>query len=373
MTVTCPDSGTLRALVDGEAPPSTGAHVEVCTRCADEFAALRADAERVTSALALLAPPPAAGTATVRDHGQAPQAARDDVAMQRAARERRRSLRATARRVAAVAAALVVGVTVVTTPAGREAAASFLSQFRGERIQVVTIDPYGFRNPLAALHALGDVTMGDNTGVLLHASTLAEAEQQTGIAVRAPSPEVLPEGFGHEPSQILVHSATEVSIAFDEARVRAWLAAQDSDLAVPDGIGGSVLRIDVPAVVALMYRGTNWEELVVGQAGAVTAETQGPLDLDELRAFLLDLPGLDPVTVEQLRGIDDWRTTLPLPVPTGQFDWEDTTVAGVPAVRLRGTSGFGSAVLWQRDGSVHGVGGLVSEDVARRIAEDVAR
>jgi hypothetical protein len=361
MTLPCPDTGTLRALLDHEAPAGTAEHVAACPRCEAELEHVRADADAVTRALGLLAPPPAV---------PAPPA-RDDLAGRR---QRRGSPQPRLpRRAVAVAAVLVVAIATLGTATGREAAASFLAQFRSERIQVVTIDPYGSRNPLAALGALGEISMDSQAGALTHTVTLEEAEQQTGITMTEPSPDVLPAGFGPEPSEIVVHNASQVRLAFDETSVQAWLDTHGSGLEIPDGLGESVLRVDLPAAIALAYRGSEWGELIVGQAGQVGADSEGPLGLEELRAFLLELPGLDDQTVEQLRAIDDWRTTLPLPVPAGLVDWDDTTVGGVPAVRLRGTSGFGSAILWQDGGVVHGVGGLVNEDVARRIAEDIVR
>lgn len=374
MKQTCPDTGTLRAYLDGEAPQDTGAHLEHCERCAADLRRLRTDAEAVTRALALLAPGAGSGASAGPGAPASPISAPADLDTRRRARGRSSGTRARrTRRAVAAAAAVLVGVATLGTAPGREAAASFLAQFRSERIQVVTIDPYAQSNPLAALEALGTIHTDGGAGMMLHVPGVAEAERQTGFTVRQPSPGALPEGFGPQPLQVIVHNATQVRLDLDEASVRAWLEQHGSDLEVPEGIGDTVLRVDAPAAVGLVYRGPDWEELVIGQAGLVTADAEGPVSLDELRAFLLELPGLDPRTVEQLRAIDDWRTTLPLPVPLGEFDWSDTSVAGAPAVRLRGTSGFGSAIVWQADGQVHGVGGLVSEDVARRVAEDLAR
>ncbi len=110
----------------------------------------------------------------------------------------------------------------------------------------------------------------------------------------------------------------------------------------------------------------------MGRSQLLTAHAEGTLSLEEIREFLLGMPGLPSDTVRQLRAIDDWRNTLPVPVP-GEVRWQDTTVRGEPAVALQGTDGLGSAVLWQQEGFVHGVGGFVAEVDARRIAEDLDR
>lgn len=362
MTTPCPDIGTLRAHLDGEAPAATGVtgHARDCPRCAAELARLQADAEVATRALALLAPGAAA-----------PPAAQGPGELGEHRHERRRSIRAPARRVAAAAAVAAVVLATLSTPAGREAAASFLAQFRSERIEVVSIEPTGGGNPLAALHELGTVDADPQAGTVVTVGSLAEAERRTGLEPPAVPAGAVPSSFDRQPPQVSVADAAEVRVAFDTARVRAWLERHGSDLDVPAGLDGTVLAVQLPPAVALVYRGPDFEQLAVGRSGLVTATTEGPLGLEELRAFLLELPGLPPGVADQLRAIDDWRTTLPLPVPARELDWRDTTVGGVPAVELEGTSGFGSALLWQRDGVVHGVGGLVDEDTVRRIAESL--
>lgn len=276
------------------------------------------------------------------------------------------------RRAAVAVTVAVVALAVLTTPGGRAAAASFLAQFRSERIQVVTFDPREGVDPMAALEALGTVAADPGAGRVTHAGSLAEAARRTGLEMPALPAGTVPEPFAHNPPQVLVTEPAEVRVAFDAARVRAWLDQHGSDLAVPAGIGETVLTVHLPAAVAQMFHSGDFEQFVVGQSRLVTAEAEGPLSLEQLRDFLLDLPGLPPGVADQLRAIDDWRTTLPLPVPAGELDWRDTTVGGVPAVELRAAPGFGSALLWQRDGVVHGVGGLVDADTARQVAESLA-
>ena len=83
------------------------------------------------------------------------------------------------------------------------------------------------------------------------------------------------------------------------------------------------------------------------------------------------LPGLSRETARQLRSINDWRTTLPVPIPAEQVAWQPATIAGSPGLLLNDNTGLGSAAIWQRDGRVYGVAGSVTPDELRRVADSL--
>ena len=70
---------------------------------------------------------------------------------------------------------------------------------------------------------------------------------------------------------------------------------------------------------------------------------------DELRDFLLSLPGIPDDTKAQLRAIGDWRNTLPVPAAPGS-NLHKVTVNGTPGVA--GRNGSTQLVLWVKDGMV---------------------
>lgn len=365
----CPDTGLLRALLDDEAPTGTAEHASACPRCQEELAGLRDDAAFAAAAIELL---DASGSPSINNTASAPAAAgaaarTTDLAAVR--RARRRSAR---QRFAAAAAVVTIAVGIVATPAGREAAADFLAQFRSERITVVEIDPQTAFGSFDVLGALGTIETTGDIGMMEGLPDVATAEERLGAAITLPNPALLPSGFDPQP-QVLYSPPSTVRLDFDRASVESWLADNGGVLEIPEGLGETTLVVDVPAAVFVAYHSQSFERLVVGQSDLVTAEAQGPVPLEEVREFLLDLPGLPPSVRAQLAGIEDWRSTLPLPIPTDEIDWTEIDVEGTPAVALRGTSGIGSAILWQSDGWVHGVGGLIDEDTARRLAADLVR
>jgi hypothetical protein len=109
--------------------------------------------------------------------------------------------------------------------------------------------------------------------------------------------------------------------------------------------------------------------LLVGQAQPLTIEVQGNVSLEEMRVFLLGLPGLSSQTVRQLQAIDDWQRTLPIPIPVDRVNWQRTTVGGAPALLLGDNSGLGSVVIWQKDSQLYGVGGGYSAREVQRVAD----
>ncbi|MBA3621676.1 MAG: hypothetical protein H0W51_05070 [Euzebyales bacterium] len=258
------------------------------------------------------------------------------------------------------AAALVVialTATAVATPGGRSAAAAFLSAFRSERFAVVTVDPRRVGEGLAGLERLGRVQgLGDTEPRIV--SSLDAATRVAGFAPAALDAGSLPGTVTGPPSITALPSHT-VRVTFSRER-----APQ-----LPLRLDGAVLIVEVPAVVVQTWGGDGEAPgLVVAEAEQVTARTRG-VSLDVLRDDLLALGGLPPETVAQLRAIDDWRTTLPIPVPVDDVRWSPATIAGGPGLLFGDESGLASAALWQRDGRIHGVGGMLPATEVRRLAD----
>jgi hypothetical protein len=111
--------------------------------------------------------------------------------------------------------------------------------------------------------------------------------------------------------------------------------------------------------------------LLVGKAGTLGLDTEGGASLAELREVLLDLPGLPAGTVDRLRAIGDWRATLPLPVPSGEVRSRPATVGGAEGLSFADRTGRLNALLWQRDGHIWGVAGVLGTDEVRDVANSL--
>ena len=403
----CPDLGALRASID-DAPDGATAtalhdHVHACASCSDTVAELQRNAELAAPAIALTAPEAPPGAAAV------------EAALARF--ERRRARLATARaatataaapasagpdpapapiplarpgrpawlgtRGRAVAAALVATLVLtglVATPDGRAAAASFLGQFRSQRLQAVPLDT-------GQANQVGDVLTGlVDSGVFTGdphqvtglddpevAANLAEAGRLAGFAVPAVDPSALPRGVERTPSRILVSRALEARITFDRDRALAYLRGHGRpDAQLPERFDGTQLVVRVPTVVVQQFAGRDGGPAVlVGKAGMLGVDTEGGATLEELREVVLGLPGLPAETVAQLRSIGDWRTTLPIPVPTDQVRSRPATVNGAEGLSFADQTGRLHALLWQRDGHIWGVAGVLGSDEAQDVADSL--
>jgi hypothetical protein len=404
----CPDLGALRASID--APDGTSAplhdHVRTCAACADTVAELQRNAELAAPAIALTAPTAAPSPADVEEalahfeqhrarlaaatHAQAdapaPAEAPDapaaeapggpaPVPLRRRGRVVRLGTRARAVAAGLVAALALAGLLV--TPGGRAAAAGFLAQFRSQRFEVISLDP-------AQSNQVADVVGGlVQTGVFTGTATqlqgfgepqpvtdLAEASRIAGFDVAAVDPSVLPAGVERTPQRILASPAREARIAFDRDAALAYLRRHGRpDAQLPERYDGTELVVRIPAGVVQQFAGRDGgPALLVGKAGTLGLTTEGGASREELREVVLGLPGLPAETVAQIRAIGDWRTTLPLPVPADQVRWRPATVDGAEALSFADQTGRLHALLWQRDGHIWGVAGMLSSDEAQDVA-----
>jgi hypothetical protein len=393
----CPDLGALRASIDDApgTPTPLHDHVRACAVCADTLAELRRNAELAAPAVALTAPATSPSAAAVdaaltrfeeRRSRLAsapaavvpmPSAPTDPIPLPRRGRVARLGTRARGVAAGLVAALVLTGLLV--TPGGRAAAAGFLAQFRSQRFQVVSLDPAQSSQVAEVVGGLvetgvfsGDVQLagfGDPEVV----AGLDEAARIAGFAVPAVDPAVLPGGVERTPQRVLVTRARETRLTFDRDRALTYLRDHGRpDARLPERYDGTRLVVQVPAAVVQQFAGRDGgPALLVGKAGTVGLTTEGGASLEELREVVLGLPGLPAETVAQLRAIGDWRTTLPLPVPSDQVRSRPATVDGAEAISFADQQGRLHALLWQRGGHIWGVAGVVGSDEALDVANSL--
>ncbi|MGH2470366.1 MAG: hypothetical protein ACRDGF_09845, partial [Chloroflexota bacterium] len=308
-----------------------------------------------------------------------------------------------------LAAALVLAVSLFVSPV-RGLAAQFLTIFRVQDLAPVTVDLSGQGIP--NLSQLGDMT-GQSTSVpaYSHVAGVAAASQAVGFTVAAPT--ALPSGLGPQPSVIVVTQGQTAGFTFRAAKAKAYLASiGQSNFALPSKFDGATLqlRIEPASVMAYLPAGTKLPAIpdasanqtsslpfqhhasgraITSQAvraavaptaaadkisnteqallngGLAVVETKSPsvdasgVSADDLRNFLLSMPGLPASTVAQLRSIGDWQHTLPIPVAPGA-SLRKVTVAGSPAIV--GTNLGMHMVVWVRNGIVYAAASASTSD-----------
>jgi hypothetical protein len=272
---------------------------------------------------------------------------------------------------AGLAAALALAF-ALATPQGQAIAAGFLSQFRSQRLAIVTIDPTQARQTgLFRLEKLGAVRNNQPPRPIELAS-VQEAASRAGFPVLQPDPATLPAEAARTP-KVRFSPASETRLTFDREKTRAYFdSINRKDLALPDRLHGSTLVVALPPVVMLEYaRSDNKPAVMVGEAREVQVDVEGSASLAEVRSFLLGLPDLPPDLARQLQTLQDWTTTLPIPVPVDKVTWQRTTIGGAEAYILNDNTGLGSGVIWQRDGRILGVAGPMKADDLRKVAESL--
>jgi len=270
-----------------------------------------------------------------------------------------------------IAAALALAF-ALATPEGQAAAAGFLAQFRSQRLAIVTFDPNQARQTgLFRFEQLGTVK-NNQPARPSEVANVQEAASRAGFPVLQPDPATLPAGASRTP-KVRFSPASETRLTFDRQKTRAYFdSINRKDLSLPDKLHGATLVVALPPVVMLEYAASdNKPAVMIGEAREVQIGVEGNASLDEVRSFMLGLPNLPPDLVRQLRSIQDWTSTLPIPVPVDKLTWQETTIAGASGYILNDNTGLGSGVIWQRDGRILGVAGPMKATDLRRIAESL--
>ncbi len=341
--MTCPTAARLRAHVD-VADAEVAGHLADCVACTECVAGFRASARLAATAIATLDTDSPAAVDV--------EAALQHVVPQPSSVSRHHPVRRPAS-IAAGVIALLVAVVLVVTPSGRQAAAGFLAGFRAEQIQVVTFDP---DQPLVGFESLADIADVDTGGIEdAQPTEVDDLEQAADISGFQPSQtSSLPEGATVEGMQASPPSTVRLT----------FVAARAPEL--PPALDGAELVVSVPGAVASAYQ-VDGQMLVVAEAGQLTVDAVGA-ELGQIREYLLSRPEVPSDLARQLLAIDDWTTTLPIPVPVDSVVWQDTTVAGHPGLMLQDP--MGSGLLWQADGRIHAIGAEgLDVDALRLIAD----
>ncbi|MGB3410763.1 MAG: hypothetical protein WBA45_06155 [Microthrixaceae bacterium] len=256
------------------------------------------------------------------------------------------------RKVLLSAAAVLVVVVVAVTPQTRTAVAATLDAFRGERLQAVSVDfgSWSEGSVFAGLRALDSLGEVDTSGLSEPsvAANVAEAEAIAGIT--APT---LPD----KPDRIVAMAPGVVHIV---------LASGDNG--VPAALDGASLVVDTPGAIGAIYGPEDGPPLmVVGRSGTLRVRAEGA-PLEEIRSFLLSREELPEDLRSQLADIDDWRSTIPVPIPIDGPGWKKVEVNDRPAIAFGDDSGLGTIVLRDDPDGATVVGGRIPVSRALEVA-----
>lgn len=344
--------GALRRLNDDRFAGSNAErdHLDACDRCRSHHDAIAADAALAGRLLA--------------DGGSGPSST--DAAL---ARLRRRlsdpvpvsasmpGRRPAARRwaIAGVLAATLTGALVATA-----GAAGWLSVFSPTQVAPVVLTA-GDISGLPDLHSYGRMH------VTPPQMTQVAGPSQAAVASGLPALTVtnVPSSVPSS-SSWTVFAATTATFTLTASNAPASL--QGTTITVHGG--PAVLGIYGAQDSAKISTNMGIPSLVIGETAAPTASTNGAT-LQQLETYLLAQPGVSPALAAEISAIGQPGSTLPVPVVSGFMSSSAVTIDGVQGVLVGDSTGLGAGVVWEKDGVVYAVGGLLTQNQVLAIAQSL--
>lgn len=250
--------------------------------------------------------------------------------------------------------ALAVGVLVlllVIFASVRDAGQQLLNLFRVQEVQTVQLTQEfldSLPEPDAELIQWVEEPTGDGEP---REVSLAEAEDALGFRLVQLS--TLPDFLQAEP-KVMITNAEEAAftIALPVARNYIWALGGDGTI-LPDNMEGAVFRVTMPQVGTLFYAAKENPEQGVRymQTTSPTLGVPDDIDMDAIREGLLEIEILPPELAAQLRAVEDWESTLLLPLVEGMS--EEVNVGSATAVRFFGLDDDDRMLVWVDRGRIH--------------------
>ncbi len=265
------------------------------------------------------------------------------------------------RALVAIAVVTVLAVMLAVPPV-RAAARDLLGIFRMERLVVLPVTTGQIQNLENVERQLGYEFFPGSFETLAepgepqYVDSAAAAADAAGYAVRTPA--ALPPA-----DEVIVRGEMAMRIVPDVALMQEIFRAANLDPAlVPESIDGQQFDLTMHSSVVQLWNGTD-EAVMFTQMPGPTAEFPDAVNEAELANAMLQLLGYAPEEAAALSTSIDWMTTLVLPLPVDEVDYQDVTVGGEQGVLLTGRSPSSDsempygAVVWQQDGIVYVVAG----------------
>ncbi len=255
-----------------------------------------------------------------------------------------------------LAIAAVFLVIFISLPATNVLADQFLSLFRVQQFQPVSIDSQQSAETLfITLQNIGDLqTQQRSSSSNRQNLTQAQAEKILGYHVLLPSH--LPVGVSNT-QHITVVGGDQVTYTFSAPKAKAYLAKNgESSVAIPANLDGASYTITIAPNVDVSYsscpqnKGSCKQPLSIREVAGPSVQSNGNASITQLRDFLLSLPGLSTSARELLKDLDEKTGTIPVPIPP-QDSAEQTTLRGTSGLLLK--SNNMSAAIWETQGIVY--------------------
>ena len=267
-------------------------------------------------------------------------------------------------------------VGLLSVPAVRASAQSFLALFRVVNFVAVPVD----ENRLARLsaenldpaHLIGEqVQVLEEPGPPTALASTEQAGATAGFSVKTPA--YIPTAV--YPSGITVKGPQHFQVIPNTERLRQVMdTLAIDDLEIPSGLDGTIVDVRIPSVVMLRYDRGGAAAAQLLQAKSPAVSLPDGFDLRALGEIGLRILGLSPVEARQFAAAIAWQSTLIVPLPASASSFKQVDINGNRGVAIErarqlpgGSRAFTSVLLWAGDGMVYAIDapGLSSADVLR--------
>ncbi|MBV9711959.1 MAG: hypothetical protein JO011_13725 [Ktedonobacteraceae bacterium] len=271
--------------------------------------------------------------------------------------------------IAASAAAVLIAILLL--PGTSALANQFLSLFTVKNFQPVQVT----NQDVVALSQYSAPRIDDLGNVQFQASSfhthnnLTKDQAAKNVKFSIVLPRQLPDGVANSPSFSVIEGGHGV-FTFSSAKMHAYLVKNGhGNVKIPANLDGATFDVTMTPGVLIKYGYHGGNPFLGVELPSPVIRATGSASLEQLRDFMLSLPGLPPSLVAQLKQINFNNGTIPLPVPAG-IDAHSVTVNGTSGVLLssnkattvENVKGFpaGSMIVWQTKGIIYAFGGIAT-------------
>lgn len=242
------------------------------------------------------------------------------------------------RRLITTLAGIVLVVGIVSVPAVRASAVSFLALFRVVNFVAVPVDP-GRLRALDDSHLNLERLIGDHVQVLAEpgppksVATTNEAEAVAGFELKMPSwlpPET-------RIIEMAVSGERAARVTADSKRLEEVLDTLGiTDLRMPAGLDGQAVTVRVPPIVMVRFEsgGPSPRRTRFFQAPSPEITMPAGVDSSVLGEIGLRVLGVPKDTARRFAAAIDWNTTLIVPLPPTAQSFRQIEIGGKPGVAI---------------------------------------
>lgn len=270
--------------------------------------------------------------------------------------------------IAAVAAVLIV---LLILPGSGALANQILALFRVQQFQPVQVTKQDVQSlssrPIPSLEDLGTIQIQPNSLQTHPNLTKTQAAQMVNFPILLPH--YLPQGITNAPDFGVIDGG-HATFTFSASKAHTYFVKNGyGNVNIPANLDSATFDLTTTAGVIIAYGNQADTQFMLVEVPSPVVRATGNATLQELRDFVLSLPGLPASLVTQLKQIDLNSGIVPLPIPSG-VDSQSITVHGTSGLLLTSNVSTtieqikkfpaGSAVIWQTHGIIYALGGTVS-------------